>query len=348
MYKCFYRGKRTRKNKKGTNYEKKTEPPKPITFSTILSVASKDVSTSTVDNYHIAIRSFLRFNGGKKIALSGIDCRLVTRYERWLREQGVCPNTSSCYLRSLRAIYNKAVAKRQIKDKKPFRNAFTGNDRTVKRSIDVADIRKLQSLELPDGSRQALVRDLFLFSFYAMGMPFIDLAMLKWIQIKGDTLTYCRQKIGRQVVVKLEPCMKEIIKKHGVNNSLFVFPLQCGKSFVANYPTVSSLPIVSSTLKNYKLLSLRGYNRILHFLAQKASIKSHLSSYVPRHSWASMAYRHHIDLHVISRTLGHSDSRTTLIYIRSIDDQQVARANKKLLWGILVPSLGKRWNQPCN
>ena len=65
----------------------------------------------------------------------------------------------------------------------------------------------------------------------------------------------------------------------------------------------------------------------------KAGVEAHLSSYVPRHSWASMAYRHNVSLPVISQALGHGDTHITLIYIRGIDDQQVAKANKKTVVG---------------
>lgn len=108
---------------------------KRVSLSALLPVASQGVSRSTVENYKTAVRSFIRFGGGRDMPLSSIDCRLVACYKRWLRENGVCPNTSSCYLRSLRAIYNKAAQRRKVRDRKPFRTAFTGNDRTVKRSI---------------------------------------------------------------------------------------------------------------------------------------------------------------------------------------------------------------------
>lgn len=248
--------------------EQKTERQerkKQTTLSSFLPTASRGMSASTVENYHTAVRSFIRFGSGKDIPLSGIDCHLVARYERWLHEQGVCPNTSSCYLRSLRAIYNKASQHRQVKDRKPFRNAFTGNDRTVKRSIGAADIRRLHVAELPTGCEDS---------------------------------DYLFPILHRAVGKRLQP---------------------------RRYST-----------------ALCGYNHALQRLAQKTGIKAHLSSYVPRHSWASMAYRHNVALPVISQALGHSDTHTTLIYIRGIDDRQVAKANKKLLLEILTPPLGKR------
>lgn len=305
------------------------------TFSSFLPAASRGMGPSTVENYHTAVRSLIRFGGGKDMPLASIDCRLVARYERWLREQGVCPNTSSCYLRSLRAIYNKAAAGRQVKDRKPFRNAFTGNDRTVKRSIGATDIRKLHAIELPTGSRLALARDLFVFSFCAMGMPFADMARLRRNQIKEGVLTYCRRKTGRQVRVKIEGPMQDILDRYAREDSDYLFPIL--------YKVVGKRlrPRCYST-------ALRSYNCALQVLARKTGIKAHLSSYVPRHSWASMAYRHNVALPVISQALGHSDTHTTLIYIRGIDDRQVAKANKKLLSEILAPPLGKRWNKLCN
>ena len=271
--------------------EQKTERQerkKQTTLSSFLPTASRGMSASTVENYHTAVRSFIRFG---------------------------CPNTSSCYLRSLRAIYNKASQHRQVKDRKPFRNAFTGNDRTVKRSIGAADIRRLHVAELPTGSRLALARDLFIFSFCAMGMPFADMAQLRRGQIKEGVLTYCRRKTGRQVRVKIEGLMQDILDRYAREDSDYLFPIlhrAVGKRLQ---------PRRYST-------ALCGYNHALQRLAQKAGIKAHLSSYVPRHSWASMAYRHNVALPVISQALGHSDTHTTLIYIRGIDDRQVAKANK--------------------
>ena len=312
-----------------TERQERQDRKEQATFSSFLPAASRGMGSSTVENYRTAVRSFIRFNGGRDVPLAGIDCHLVARYERWLREQGVCPNTSSCYLRSLRAIYNKAAQRRQVKDRKPFRNAFTGNDRTVKRSIGAADIRRLHVAELPAGSRLALARDLFIFSFCAMGMPFADMAQLRRGQIKEGVLTYCRRKTGRQVRVKIEGLMQDILDRYAREDSDYLFPILHR--------------VVGKCLQSRRYsTALRSYNRALQTLAQKAGIKAHLSSYVPRHSWASMAYRHNVALPVISQALGHSDTHTTLIYIRGIDDRQVAKANKKLLLEILAPPLGKR------
>ena len=56
-----------------------------------------------------------------------------------------------------------------------------------------------------------------------------------------------------------------------------------------------------------------------------------LTSYVVRHTWASLAYSSNVELSVISKALGHANTKTTLVYIREIDDKQVADANRMII-----------------
>ena len=78
------------------------------------------------------------------------------------------------------------------------------------------------------------------------------------------------------------------------------------------------------------------YNRLLNQLAQKAIIP-HLTSYVARHSWASIAYSLDVALPIISKAMGHTSTQTTLTYIREINDYRIDEANK----GIISPLLNR-------
>ncbi|WP_281644093.1 tyrosine-type recombinase/integrase [Bacteroides zoogleoformans] len=336
--------------------EKRVRKPQKIspTLSGFVHAAAEGVSLSTQENYRTAVRSFIRFSGGTDVPVSALDADSVRNYERWLRDRGVCPNTSSCYMRSLRAIYNKTATKRLVKDKEPFRGVFTGNERTVKRSIGEKEIRKLKSLRSPyglspgpspigrgEGEWGSGASDFFLFSFYAMGMPFVDLAHLKRSQIKDGVLTYRRRKTGQQVRVRLEPCMLDILDKYKTEGTDYLFPIlykvkdgakdrmgsetDKGKDGGKGGPAGGNLVEVSYSS------ALNRYNRSLKELARRAGIKENLTSYVARHSWASIAYEKNIDLPVISKALGHTDTKTTLIYITEIKDKRLASANRKLL-----------------
>ena len=50
-----------------------------------------------------------------------------------------------------------------------------------------------------------------------------------------------------------------------------------------------------------------------------------------RHTWATLAFRNNVDLPIISKALGHTNTNTTITYIREIDDAPIAEANRKLL-----------------
>lgn len=276
---------------------------------------------STAKNYRTAIRSLSRFLQGQQLTVKDISPELMADYAQWLRQQGISMNTVSCYLRSLRAIYNKVVKQYDLEDRKPFQDLFTGHTKTVKRSATDDDIKRLQAMILPKHSALQLSRDIFLFSLYAQGMPFVDVAFLRKEQIRDGLIVYERHKTGQQIVVKIEGCIQEIINRYSSADSDFVFPI-----ITAHRP--------AQAYKQYQS-SLRNYNRNLHKLEKLAGLKRSLTSYVVRHTWASVAYDTNVDLAVIASALGHTNTNTTRIYIRDINNRRLAEANHKVLGRIL-------------
>lgn len=276
---------------------------------------------STAKNYRTAIRSLSRFLQGQQLTVKDISPELMADYAQWLRQQGISMNTASCYLRSLRAIYNKVVKQYDLEDRKPFKDLFTGHTKTVKRSATNDDIKRLQAMILPKHSALQLSRDIFLFSLYAQGMPFVDVAFLRKEQIRDGLIVYERHKTGQQIVVKIEGCIQEIINRYSSADSDFVFPI-----ITAHRP--------AQAYKQYQS-SLRNYNRNLHKLEKLAGLKRGLTSYVVRHTWASVAYDTNVDLAVIASALGHTNTNTTRIYIRDINNRRLAEANHKVLGRIL-------------
>lgn len=64
------------------------------------------------ENYISTLNSFSRFRNGADITLNEPDQSIILEYESYLKVSGVCPNTSSFYMRNLRAVYNRAVERR--------------------------------------------------------------------------------------------------------------------------------------------------------------------------------------------------------------------------------------------
>ncbi len=276
---------------------------------------------STASNYRTAVRSFIKFNKGEDIPLVDVNSALMDSYGEWLLQNNVSKDTLSCYMRSLRALYNKAVNRGFVKQCNPFSNVFTGISRTRKRSVEKEDICKLQQVVLPTGSFMHLVRDVFLFCFYACGMPFIDVAFLKKSQLEGGFMSYNRHKTNQPVRIKLEPCMEEIINRYMSDEREYVFPF------------LSSLD-EDIAYKEYQQ-KISYYNKTLKMLGKKVGICSGLSSYVPRHTWATLAFRSAADILVVSQALGHTDTKTTRIYVKDIGSNKQDTINKELLNGIV-------------
>ena len=276
---------------------------------------SGSVSPKTMQNYLTALRSFSMFLGHSEAYLHDVTHKNITAYQQWLSDKGVGRNTSSCYMRSLRAIYNKVATKTSRRKASPFAGIFTSNVIAAKRGISTKAIQRIATLNLPAGSSLCRARDLFLFSVYTMGMPFADLVRLRKSQVSNNMIVYYRKKTGRQVRISLENCMSDIISRYCQEDSPLLFPfLQKG----------------SEGLKQYQSL-LSTQNKLLKTIGKLAKTELPLSTYVARHSWASIAYEEQVSLPVISEAMGHSNTKTTLIYIGQINNNLLRRENKKVL-----------------
>ena len=269
---------------------------------------------STIDNYRTALHSFLCF-AGDDLMVENIDRCLIEGYQSWLFDHDVSQNTISCYMRSLRALFHQVLS--ETKWQSLFEMVFTGKMRTDKRSIPLEEIMRIQRLQLYQIPSLAFSRDLFLFCFYALGMPFVDAAFLQKKQVSDGYIVYHRHKTGQRIRVKVETPMQQIIDRYACEGTPYVFPILTTQD-------------KSKAMVEYENARSR-YNRHLKKIGEMAGVRRPLTSYVARHSWASMAYHSNVDLSVISKALGHTSPNTTLTYIREIDDNRIDTANKDLL-----------------
>jgi len=270
----------------------------------------------TSETYAAALQSFLRFRNGRDVLFDEMDSSLMVEYESGLKKMGVCPNSSSFYMRNLRAIYNRAVEKELTTQNYPFRHVYTGVDKTVKRAVPLKVIRQLRDLELEANSVEELARDLFLFSFYTRGMSFVDMAYLKKSDLRNGILTYRRQKTGQQLFIKWEKPMQDIIAKYDTSATQYLLPI------IRNADTGDRRQYLNAS---------HTVNARLKKLGEQLRLPIPLTSYVARHTWASIAKSKNIPLSVISEAMGHDSENTTRIYLSSLDASVVDRANRIIL-----------------
>lgn len=224
----------------------------------------------TAERYTTVLNSFTRFWGRDgDIPLEDIGSTLMLEYEAWLKDKGICPNSTSYYMRNLRAVYNRAVDKELTIQRSPFKHVYTGIDKTVKRAVPLKVIRMIRDLDLRISPGMEYARDMFMLSFYTRGMSFVDIAYLKKADLKSGVLTYRRQKTGRRLSIKWEKPMQEILDRYGHNDSPYLFP------------------VIKDTAKD----AVRQYRSTAHFingklkeLGKRLGLGMPLTMYVARHA----------------------------------------------------------------
>ena len=271
---------------------------------------------STADTYATTLTSFMRFLGEDDVALDDIDSSLTMRYESYLKIQGLCPNTTSYYMRNLRAIYNRAVEEELVVQRNPFKHVYTGIDKTVKRAVPLKVMRQIKELDLSMTPMIDYARDIFMFSFYTRGMSFVDMAYLKKKDLQNGVLSYRRSKTKQQLFIKWEKQMQDIIDKYDTSGTPYLLPI-IKKSGVNERRQYKS----AAHLVNVKL----------KLLGEQLKLPIPLTSYVARNAWASIAKSKNIPLSTISEAMGHDSENTTRIYLASLDTSVVDKANSLIL-----------------
>ena len=129
----------------------------------------------------------------------------------------------------------------------------------LKRAIPVKTVRALQARSHLKAGVE-LARDLFLFSLYACGISFVDLAYLRPENLQDGYLVYTRRKTGRQIVVKLTSAMQGILARYAPKSRGYLFPFLDDKhSPLQNYVRYcSALALYNRRLKRLGL-SLTSY-----------------------------------------------------------------------------------------
>jgi integrase len=280
----------------------------------------------TAKTYRTAAGRLATFNGGKDLNPEQITSTLIGEFQQFLKKEGCSMNTISFYMRTLRAIYHKAIAEGRIHRsiENPFTGVYTGVSTTRKLALTSGDLAALSAFDptvsgrrgdsesLPDHLAQALA--MFLFCYHARGMCFVDMANLKKSDLRGDTIRYRRHKTGQTIELKVLPAMRRIIDWFG--------PFTAGSRYL--------FPVITDPHKNHRLQyesGLRLQNQRLKKIGALCGIGQRFSTHVARHSWATVAKSAGLPLAVISEGLGHTNQRTTEIYLASLERSIIDQAS---------------------
>jgi integrase len=224
------------------------------------------------------------------------------------------------YLRTTRAIYNKAI-KDGILDKElyPFERFTIKSIKTRKRAISLEAIKKIEKLALGTSDPLFHAKNYFLFSFYCRGMSFADLAELRVPNIIDGRILYQRKKTDKPFNIKITKEVQRILKIYlkGKTKDDSIFGI-----IKRNTPT-----------EQYKDIewARKRYNKKLKKIAELCDIEENLTSYVSRHSFATLAKNLGIPITGISDMLGHESIKTTEIYLDSLPSEIMDQYHEQVI-----------------
>lgn len=202
-------------------------------LNSVIENLTKENRIGNATHYQALYNSLERFTKINQLQFVDIDVPFLNKYETHLRSIGNKNNSISIKMRTLKAVYNKAVKDNIVKkDYYPFNEYHVSKlkDSTPKRSILKEDIQKIISLDVQTISKrpQSLLqfsKDLFLFSYLGCGINMVDMAHLKRSNIVSTRIVYKRHKTGKQISFLLQPYALEIIQRYENGNNDYIFPI---------------------------------------------------------------------------------------------------------------------------
>lgn len=285
--------------------------------------AQKEIDTKvnigkygTAELYKSTISSFRGFVANEKLKFGDINYSLLKGYSGHLQAKGITLNTINMYIRNIRAIYNKARKECVDVGKfSPFAELKINTLPTAKRALPKETIRIISTFDLSNNQKLGRVRDLFMFSFYTRGMSFVDMVFLRHTDIVSGVIHYKRNKTQMYLQISVTPQLKSIIDNYR-RSSPFVLPflnIDDGRSLYVQYRR-----------------ALFVVNKLLKEMGRVIGIETPLTTYVARHSWATIAKNMGGSIAAISEGLGHTTEKTTQIYLKAFDNNVIDTLNEKV------------------
>ena len=255
-----------------------------------------------------------------------LDLTYLREFEIFLRQRGNVNNSLATKFSVLKAVYNKAVSEGVFVPKSnPFQQFKVGSlwTNTRKRAITKEDIHKLIELDLSDRDFYTqLAKDIFLFSYFMAGINFKDIALLTYGDIDNGRIYYARRKTGKMMNCCLTEQAREIIGK-------YITPSHNDQDYI--FPILSSFHKTEVQQRNRLHKVLSNVNKRLKEVGKELEIPIDLTTYVARHSYATVLKRSGVSTSLICETLGHSSEKVTQIYLDSFGNSQIDAAMQNLL-----------------
>lgn len=258
------------------------------------------------------------------IPFDSITPPYLKKFKLYLQNKGNCANSIATKFGVFQAIYNKAIAAGVfVCVDNPFDKVATPWKKTKKRAIKKEEVQAIINLNIPESRETyslSFARDIFLFSYYSAGINFTDIASLRLSNIKNGIIHYQRHKTGKEMCFPISRHNETILTKYMpiTRTDGYIFPI-----------LDSERHRTPQQIHNRIHKVIVEVNHNLDTIGKMAGVEG-LTTYVARHTYATVMKRAGVNIAIISETMGHSDIKTTQIYLDSFEDTQIAEAMKNL------------------
>lgn len=280
----------------------------------------------TASKYHVAYSLWKQFHP-QDMRFEEITLSMLRDFELFLRRRGNKDNSIATKFSVLRAVYNRASEECIFSsDENPFLQFKLGRlwTATRKRAISKEDIRRLKALDLShdETGQRHFARDIFLFSYLMAGINFRDVACLKYSDIQDGRLMYARHKTRKAMNCRINDEAQAIMDKYKNPQRAddYIFPILDERIHKTQKQQTDRIGKV-----------LKAVNKSLKELGNELGLTAPLTTYVARHSYASVLKHAGVDVSLISESLGHADLTTTQIYLDSFGNDRIDEAMTHLV-----------------
>lgn len=292
-------------------------------FNEIIDEMTRAGNISNAKAYQSTRDSIIKFKG-KKIKFKDISTTFLEKYEVFLRENSNQNGGISFKMRGFKALFNKA-RNRQIIPKTPYPfedyKISKLKSNISKRALTIEEFKKIRDADLSNHQYLIDAYNYFMFSIYTRGMNFKDMMILKWSNIQNNRILYTRSKTKGKFNIEIIESTAKILSYYKNQNrpTQFVFPILLNEN------------LTPEQIHYRKQKVLKTYNSRLKEIAQLVGIDAKLTSYVARHSFATILKMKGTSIEKISEMMGHADVSVTMNYLKEFSNDDLDIENRKFL-----------------
>lgn len=304
----------------------KTTVVRPVVKMDVIQFAQKIVRDLRESNkhgnalfYQYAISALKTYTGRQTIQFSEVSYEFLQKLESKMLAAGLTVNGIAMYMRTIRAIYNRAIKEKLIdRANYPYDSYRIKVEATTKRNISKADIQAMAALEIEKETPMWHSRNYFLLCFNLIGISFADLFTLRRSDIANGRVSYRRKKTHKLYNIRLTDTARELIDYYSSPDRKYILP-------------VIPENMVGDPIKERKQISygIKNTNKYLKRIAAEVGLQQRLSTYWCRHSWANCAKRMGYSNEMIAEAMGHEyGNKVTAIYLDRFEQNVIDAMNE--------------------